>query len=118
MGISADETNFFHGMTMMTMLIEGRNLSSSTRKNSFKLKPVTLNRKSLSKTEEKNAEGKCSGASWWWKQIMGQPFLFHGPDAASNGNRQRLLSISKKVEKEGELEKLVGEATVFGEIIN
>ena len=78
MGISADETNFFHGMTMMTMLIEGRNLSSSTRKNSFKLKPVTLNRKSLSKTEEKNAEGKCSGASWWWKQIMGQPFLFHG----------------------------------------
>ena len=37
---------------------------------------------------------KCSRPGW--KQIMGQPFLFHG-SPASNGNRQRLLSIFKKL---------------------
>ena len=59
---------------------------------------VTL-RVSLRSDPKRMRRGKCFRPRVWRKQIMGQPFLFHGPHAASNGNRQQLFSIFKKGER-------------------
>ena len=56
-------------------------------------------RVSLRSDPKRMRRGKCFRPRVWRKQIMGQPFLFHGPHAASNGNRQQLFSIFKKGER-------------------